>query len=60
VNDAGLDHYVTKPWDADELRTLVRDELTTFVLQQELDPLPFLAILDATRLMPALRGRGDP
>jgi two-component system, OmpR family, phosphate regulon response regulator PhoB len=60
VNDAGLDHYVTKPWDADDLRTLVRDELTTFVLQEELDPLPFLAVLDATRLMPALRGRGDP
>jgi two-component system, OmpR family, phosphate regulon response regulator PhoB len=60
VNDARLDHYVTKPWDADELRTLVRDELTTFVLQEDLDPLPFLAVLDATRLMPALRGRGDP
>ena len=60
VNEAGLDHYVTKPWDADVLRGLVRDELTTYVLEQEVDPLPFLAVLDARRVMPALRGRGDP
>lgn len=60
VNEAGLDHYVTKPWDADDLRGLVRDELTTYVLEQEVDPLPFLAVLDAGRAMPALRGRGDP
>ncbi|MFO7778081.1 MAG: response regulator [Nitriliruptoraceae bacterium] len=59
VNEAGLDHYVTKPWDADELRVLVRDELTTYVLQQEIDPLPFLAVLDASRAMAALRDRGD-
>lgn len=59
VNQAGLDHYVTKPWDADDLRALVRDELTTFVLEQEVDPLPFLAVLDAGRIMPALRDRGD-
>lgn len=59
VNRAGLDHYVTKPWDADDLRALVRDELTTYVLEQQVDPLPFLAVLDAGRVMPALRGRGD-
>lgn len=59
VNEAGLDHYVTKPWDADELRTLVRHELTTYVLQQEIDPLPFLPGLDASRAMSALRDRGD-
>lgn len=59
VNEAGLDHYVTKPWDAEVLRGLVRDELTTYVLQQDIDPLPFLAVLDAGRVMPALRGRGD-
>jgi len=59
VNEAGLDHYVTKPWDPDELRALVRDELTTYVLQQEMDPLPVLAVLDASRAMAGLRDRGD-
>lgn len=59
VNEAGLDHYVAKPWDADALRALVRSELTTFVLTEDLDPLPHLRALDAARVMPALRGRGD-
>ncbi len=59
VNDAGLDHYVTKPWDADELRALVREQLSAFVIAQELDPLPHLTALDAAAVMPALRDRGD-
>ncbi|MEX2551147.1 MAG: response regulator [Nitriliruptoraceae bacterium] len=59
VNQADLDHYVAKPWQADALRALVRDLLTTYVLDQGIDPLPFLRILDAARVMPSLRHRGD-
>jgi response regulator RpfG family c-di-GMP phosphodiesterase len=59
VNEAGLDRYVTKPWDAEELVALVRSELTSFVLAEDLDPLPYLPALEAARVMPALRGRGD-
>lgn len=59
VNEAGLDHYVTKPWEVEELVTLVRGELTRFVLTEELDPLPHLRALDAAMVMPALRSRGD-
>lgn len=59
VNEAGLDHYVTKPWDAEQLLRLVRGELTSFVLTEDIDPLPHLRALDAARVMSALRGRGD-
>lgn len=59
VNEAGLDHYVTKPWDPEALVALVRDELTSFVLSADIDPLPHLRALDAARVMPALRDRGD-
>jgi two-component system chemotaxis response regulator CheY len=59
VNEAGLDHYVTKPWDPDALQALVRSQLTDFVLAEELDPLPYLRVLDAARVMPALGQRGD-
>ncbi|MFP4312459.1 MAG: response regulator [Nitriliruptoraceae bacterium] len=59
VNEAGLDRYITKPWDRDELRAVVRSELTSFVLAEDLDPLPHLKALDAARIMPALRTRGD-
>ncbi|MFP4149002.1 MAG: response regulator [Nitriliruptoraceae bacterium] len=59
VNEAGLDRYLTKPWDRDELRAVVRSELTSFVLAEDLDPLPHLTALDAARVMPALRARGE-
>jgi response regulator RpfG family c-di-GMP phosphodiesterase len=59
VNEAGLDHYVAKPWDPDELRHVVRTELTEHVLEHRLDPLPHLAALDAARVMVLLRDRGD-
>lgn len=59
VNEAGLDHYVTKPWDPDALQELVRTQLTDFVLAEDLDPLPYLRVLDAARVMPALGQRGD-
>jgi two-component system, OmpR family, phosphate regulon response regulator PhoB len=59
VNEAGLDHYIAKPWDPDELRQVVRTELTEHVLEYRLDPLPHLRVLDAARVMPLVRARGD-
>jgi response regulator RpfG family c-di-GMP phosphodiesterase len=59
VNEAGLDHYIAKPWDPDVLREVVRDQLTEFVLDERLDPLPHLRALDAARAMDRLRDRGD-
>ena len=55
VNEAGLDHYIAKPWRAEELCEVVRDQLTGFVLDQGLDPLPHLPALDAVRALQALR-----
>ena len=59
VNEAGLDHYVTKPWDPEQLRALVREQLSVYVVEQDVDPLPHLKALDAAAVMPVLRGRGD-
>jgi response regulator RpfG family c-di-GMP phosphodiesterase len=59
VNEAGLDHYIAKPWDVDELTEVVRDQLTEHVTEHRLDPLPHLRVLDAARVMPLLRERGD-
>ncbi len=59
VNDAGLDHYIAKPWNPAELTEVVREQLTDHVLEHRLDPLPHLAALDAVRVMPLLRDRGD-
>ncbi len=59
VNEAGLDHYIAKPWDPTALADVVRDQLTEHVLEHGLDPLPHLRALDAVRVLPLLRTRGD-
>lgn len=57
VNEADLDHYIAKPWTADQLHTVVRKQLTDYVLEQETDVLPYMQVLDKTRLMGAVRKR---
>ncbi len=55
VNEAGLDHYVAKPWRPQDLQAVVRDQLTDFVLVTGMDPLPHLRALDGARAMEMLR-----
>ena len=63
VNQAGLDYYIGKPWNPDELRTVVRDQLTEYVLETDVDPLPYVSVLDGVRIMEAIRStvcKGPP
>lgn len=57
VNEAGLDHYIAKPWSPAELIAVVKNQLTDYVIEQGLDPLPHLRILDAVRAMDGIRER---
>ena len=57
VNEANLDHYIAKPWDVDELHQVVRTMLTDYVEDMDIDPLPYLDVLDATRAMELVRRR---
>lgn len=57
LNQGRLHHYIAKPWDADELKRVVREQLTTFVLDNGIDPLLALPALDPARAMTALRRR---
>lgn len=57
LNQGGLHHYISKPWQPDALRAVVREQLTRYVLERQLDPMPYLAILDTARLAEALRSR---
>jgi CheY-like chemotaxis protein len=61
INDARLDHYFAKPWDADELVTVARTLLTDYVIDSGLDPLPHVQELDGPRLLEAYsrQGRAD-
>lgn len=58
VNKAGLNHYIAKPWNPQVLLKVVKDELTSFVIQHEKELLPFMAVLDAPRLQEEIRARG--
>ena len=57
INEASLNHYITKPWEADQLQSVVSDELTEWVIENAESVLPFVSVLDAPRLMETLRNR---
>jgi two-component system chemotaxis response regulator CheY len=57
INEADLNHYIAKPWQPDELQRVVRDELTDWVIANEEDVLPYMAVLDGPRLMETIRDR---
>lgn len=57
LNQGGLDHYIAKPWQPDALRGVVLDQLTSYVIERQLDPLPYLSTLDTVRLAESLRAR---
>lgn len=58
VNEADLDHYIAKPWTVENLHEVVREQLTDYVIDNEEDLLPFVAVLDGARLMASIAGRG--
>lgn len=55
INEADLSHYLAKPWDPEELVEVARSELTTYVEQADIDPLPYLGALDQVRAMDLVR-----
>lgn len=55
LNEVGLNHYIAKPWDPERLRQVVRSQLTDFVLDAGIDPLPYMPVLDSVRVMEAIR-----
>ena len=60
VNRADLDRYVAKPWSPEDLRAVVRDLLTDYVIEHLDDVLPYLPVLDGPRLLEAhARRSGD-
>ncbi len=57
INEAGLHHYIAKPWKPDALHAVVKQQLTEYVLATEENPLPYVALLDGPRLLEAISRR---
>lgn len=50
INNAGLDYYVSKPWTRDGLMGAAKRLLTDYVIERDIQVLPYMAILDTARL----------
>jgi len=54
VNHASLDYYISKPWDGNQLKDIAIDQLTTYIIDNEKELMPWARVLDTSRIMTAL------
>ncbi len=59
INQGHLDYYIAKPWTAEELVKIVKDQLTSFIIARETDLANYTDVLDATRLYEAIYNLGS-
>jgi len=55
INQAGIDNYIEKPWEAEYLKGKVSTLLTEFIIEMGLDYEPFTKVLDKQRLFNLLK-----
>lgn len=58
VNKAQLDHYIAKPWSPTQLLEVAKAQLTAYVIEQSIDPRPYLSILDTAKLAEQIHKHG--
>ncbi len=57
INQAGIDHYIEKPWSAAKLVAFTKELLTRFLLDSGIDYQPYLKFLDHQVLFKHLHQR---
>ena len=55
INEADLNNYISKPWKKDELLSIVKNNLTDFVIANTKDLMKYMSVLDAGKIAEALR-----
>jgi len=58
INECHLNHYIAKPWKGEELKKVTRDQLTDYVIEKKLNPMPYMTHLDTTRLSEEIHKHG--
>jgi CheY-like chemotaxis protein len=58
VNQGGLDYYISKPWEGQLLQDVVRDQLTSYVIECCPNPATYMNILDAVKIADHLHRAG--
>ncbi|MGK5091578.1 response regulator [Deltaproteobacteria bacterium TL4] len=59
INRGGLDYYISKPWDAEHLKTILIEHLTRYMIANEEDLMTYTQILDGQKIFNAIHKRGD-
>ena len=54
VNHASLDFYIAKPWHGDDLRQAIKNQLTSYVIENDDNLLAWTAVLDPERILNAM------
>lgn len=54
VNHSSLDFYIAKPWRGDELREIVKTQLTTYMISNEPELMPWAQVLDTEQIFAAI------
>lgn len=54
VNHSSLDFYIAKPWHGEELRQVITSQLTTYMIDNEPELMPWAAALDTERVFAAM------
>jgi len=57
INQGGIDRYLEKPWNAEELLQNVKSLLTDFILASGINYEKYMEILDQTTLLNTLKSR---
>jgi two-component system, chemotaxis family, chemotaxis protein CheY len=55
INRAEIDRFVEKPWEGDELRSMVSELLTIYIIRKNLDYEPYMPYLHQITLQELLR-----
>jgi response regulator RpfG family c-di-GMP phosphodiesterase len=57
INHASLDFYISKPWDGDQLRKTIKQQLTQYIIETESDLLPWMSALDTEAILNAIAAK---
>lgn len=55
INEGGIDNYIEKPWQPEQLLHVVKRLLTLYILESGIDYRPYMSILDNATLFSKLR-----
>ncbi len=54
VNHGSLDYFIAKPWQKEKLQHTIKEQLTTYVIENEKELMPWMQVLNTERILQAI------